>query len=136
VIVVRSTTSVPEPALMTPVPFWVAKLSETFESRMLSVPTLSPSAWLAIAPALGSYTPGPGMYSIGSGSSGSITWAGSGIISPGFATIWLSSRIETVPFDELFTAAPDSPAALPEKVEPTISIVPDFGGNSGALVHS
>jgi hypothetical protein len=122
-IVESTTSSVPSAALWMPAPSVGAKLRATVESTTRIVPT--PSNWpsLTIALATGSYTPGAGMSSTGSGSNGSMNWAGSGIISPGLSTTSLST-IETLPFETLLTAAPPPPAELPASLESTISTRP------------
>jgi hypothetical protein len=104
--------------------------------RMVPIPSNSP--WLTIGLFCGSYTPGPGMNSTGSGSSGSMNWAGSGIIWPGLSTTSLLV-IVTVPFETLLTAAPPSLDELPASFEPVISTRP-LGivavGGSEPLGHS
>ena len=63
---------VPSSSMWTPAPWVGAKLRATSESTMRIVPVPSNAPSLPIALTAGSYTPGPGMYSIGSGSNGSM----------------------------------------------------------------
>ena len=98
-------------------------MRETVESSTRMVPISSNLPSLKIALATGSYTPGAGMYSIGSGSSGSMICSGSGIIRPGLSTISLLT-IETVPSLTLWIAAPPLPAELPASLESVISTRP------------